>query len=175
MSKIVFTNMAKKKHIRDFKIFEFIDNNVDVVVGLLVLCKSTNRIFLIQRNDIIKYWSLLSGGYDFKKDIDYLDCISREMEEELFLDMDKINIEIKNGGDEFIVSKNRNFKYYYGFVDKEFDVILNDENLKWGWFSKDNESIINGSEMYIGLPENLYPGLKQKIDTIFILNNTKIK
>ena len=159
--------MSIKKHIRDFRIFEFVDNGVDVVVGLLIMCKSTGRIFLVQRNDSNQNWSLLSGGYDPDFDVDYLDCLRREMKEELFKDMGRIDIEIKNGGDEFIGSKNRNFKYFYGFVDKEFDVILDDENLKWGWFNPSGRSIINGSENTFGLPDNLYPGLKQKIDTIF--------
>lgn len=159
--------MAKKKHIRDFRIFEFVDNGVNVVVGLLIMCRSTGRVFLVQRNDLNQNWSLLSGGYDPNVDVDYLDCLRREMKEELFKDMGKIDIEIKNGGDEFIGSKNRNFKYFYGFVDKEFDVILDDENLKWGWFNPSGRSIINGSENTFGLPDNLYPGLKQKIDTIF--------
>ena len=159
--------MYSKKHIRDFRIFEFVDNGVNVVVGLLIMCKSTGRVFLVQRNDPNQNWSLLSGGYDPNVDVDYLDCLRREMKEELFKDMGKIDIEIKNGGDEFIGSKNRNFKYFYGFVDKEFDVILDDENLKWGWFNPSGRSIINGSENTFGLPDNLYPGLKQKIDTIF--------
>ena len=159
--------MSSKKHIRDFRIFEFVDNGVNVVVGLLIMCRSTGRVFLVQRNDPNKNWSLLSGGYDPNVDVDYLDCLRREMKEELFKDMGKIDIEIKNGGDEFIGSKNRNFKYFYGFVDKEFDVILDDENLKWGWFNPNGRSTINGSENTLGLPDNLYPGLKQKIDTIF--------
>ncbi len=159
--------MSSKKHIRDFRIFEFVDNGVNVVVGLLIMCRSTGRVFLVQRNDPNQNWSLLSGGYDPNVDVDYLDCLRREMKEELFKDMGKIDIEIKNGGDEFIGSKNRNFKYFYGFVDKEFDVILDDENLKWGWFNPSGRSIINGSENTFGLPDNLYPGLKQKIDTIF--------
>jgi 8-oxo-dGTP pyrophosphatase MutT (NUDIX family) len=167
MSKINFIGMSSKKHIRDFRIFEFVDNDVSVVVGLLIMCKSTGRVFLVQRNDTNKNWSLLSGGYDPNVDVDYLDCLRREMKEELFRDMTKIDIEIKNGGDEFIKSKNRNFKYFYGFVDEEFDVILDDENLKWGWFKPEGRSILNGSQATFGLPDNLYPGLKQKIDTIF--------
>jgi 8-oxo-dGTP pyrophosphatase MutT (NUDIX family) len=167
MSKINFIGMSIKKHIRDFGIFEFVDNGVSVVVGLLIMCKNTGRVFLVQRNDANQNWSLLSGGYDPNVDVDYLDCLKREMKEELFRDMSKINIEIKNGGDEFIKSKNRNFKYFYGFVDNEFDVILDDENLKWGWFKPNGRSTINGSQPTFGLPDNLYPGLKQKIDTIF--------
>jgi len=162
-----YIGMSNRKHIRNFRIFEYVNNNVNVVVGLLILCKKTQRVFLVQRNDPNKYWSLLSGGYDPDVDIDYLDCLKREMREELFRDIEKINIDIKNGGDEFIGSKNRNFKYFYGCVDKEFDVILDDENLKWGWFSLDGKSTINGNENSFGLPDNLYPGLKQKIDTIF--------
>ena len=75
--------MAAKKWIRDFRIFEYVNNGVDVVVGLLILCKSTGRVFLIQRNDKNKYWSILTGGYDPNNDINYLDCMRREMEEEL--------------------------------------------------------------------------------------------
>ena len=159
--------MENRKHIKNYKIFEFVNNNVSVVVGLLILCKKTKRVFLVQRNDPNKYWSLLSGGYDPEVDVNYLDCLKREMREELFRDIDTINIDIKNGGDEFIQSKNRNFKYFFGYVDKEFSVILDDENLKWGWFSLNGRSVINGSETSFGLPEDLYPGLKQKIDTIF--------
>jgi 8-oxo-dGTP pyrophosphatase MutT (NUDIX family) len=165
MSKIIFTGMAAKKWIRDFRIFEYVNNGVDVVVGLLILCKSTGRVFLIQRNDKNKYWSILTGGYDPNNDINYLDCIKREMEEELrFRDIKSISIQ--NGGDEFIQSKNRNFKYYYGVVEKEFSVILDDENLNWGWFSPNGESMINGHINTFGLPDNLYPGVIQKIQTI---------
>ena len=157
--------MAAKKWIRDFRIFEYVNNGVDVVVGLLILCKSTGRVFLIQRNDKNKYWSILTGGYDPNNDINYLDCIRREMEEELrFRDIKSISIQ--NGGDEFIQSKNRNFKYYYGVVEKEFSVILDDENLNWGWFNPNGESIINGHINTFGLPDNLYPCVIQKIQTI---------
>ena len=165
-NKINFIGMRSKKHIRDFKIFEYINNDVDVVVGLLILCKSTKRVFLIQRNDKNKYWSILTGGYDPKVDVDYLDCLKREMSEELRFN--KIGtIDIINGGDEFIASKNRNFKYFYGVVDKEFSVILDDENLNWGWFSMNGESTIDGQFNTFGLPDNLYPGVIQKIQTIF--------
>lgn len=160
--------MSKNKHIFNFKIFEHVNNGVDVVVGLLILCSSTNRVFLIQRNDHNKYWSLITGGFDHSIDIDYLDCIKREMYEELrYRNLSKIKI--INGGDEFIESKNRNFKYYYGIVDEEFSVVLDDENLNWGWFSINGQSRINNQFNVFGLPKNLYPGSIHKIQTIFKL------
>ena len=165
-SKIKFKGMASKKWIKDFRIFEHINNGDEVVVGLLILCKSTGRVFLIQRNDRNQYWSLLSGGYDPNQDHNYLDCIRREMGEELrFKNLSSINI--KRGGDEFIKSKNRNFKYFFGFVDREFSVILDDENLHWGWFDPNGKSIVDNQFNTFGLPKDLYPGLIQKIQTIF--------
>lgn len=162
--------MDKRGKYIKYSIFEFINNDVDVVVGLLILCKKTNRVLLIQRNDKNKYWSLISGGYDKKTDSNYLNCIAREMVEELrFYNIS--DIKIITGGDEFIKSKNRNFKYYYGTVDYEFEVTLDDENLNWGWFSMDSqkESKINNQFNSFGLPENLYPGLIQKIQTLYSL------
>lgn len=164
-NKIKFKGMASKKWIKDFRIFEHIDNGVEVVVGLLIMCKSTGRIFLIQRNDKNQYWSLLSGGYDPKQDHNYLDCIKREMGEELRF-KNVTSIDIKRGGDEFIQHKMRNFKYFFGFVDKEFSVILDDENLNWGWFHPNGESVINGQFNTFGFPKSLYPGLTQKIQSI---------
>ena len=52
-------------------------------------------------------------------------------------------------------------------MDKEFSVILDDENLNWGWFSMNGESTIDGQFNTFGLPDNLYPGVIQKIQTIF--------
>lgn len=142
------------RYVRKFEKF-----NIQTVVGLLIFSKSTKRILLIQRSDGNKYWSILTGGVDKKDKNDY-ETIRRELGEELrFFDIKKIKI--KKIKDE--LSSKRHFKFFYGEIDDEFDVILDDENISWGWFSIDGPSIINGQFNSFGLPNNLYPGLSDKI------------
>ena len=54
-----------------------------VVGGVLIKCETTDRIFLLLRNDKTPIWSLMSGGIDEGENI--IDGIKREMYEELFV------------------------------------------------------------------------------------------
>jgi len=144
--------------------FEFRQQPTETVVGLLIKCRRTGRILLVQRNDRNRYWSLLSGGQD-ETDTDDIHTIKREMQEELRVkDLD--SVEIIKVRDEIVAGGKRLFKYYEGFVDEEFSVILDDENLSWGWFDPKGISRINGESNTFGLPSRLYPGLAEKIQNI---------
>ena len=144
--------------------FEFRQQPTETVVGLLIKCRSTGRIFLVQRNDRNRFWSLLSGGQD-ETDTDDIHTIRREMQEELRIG-DPDSIKIEKFGEELMAGGRRLFKYYQGFVDKEFSVILDDENISWGWFDPSGLSKVNGQSNLFGLPSRLYPGLKEKIQKI---------
>jgi 8-oxo-dGTP pyrophosphatase MutT (NUDIX family) len=144
--------------------FEFRQQPTETVVGLLIKCRRTGRILLVQRNDRNRYWSLLSGGQD-ETDTDDIHTIKREMQEELRM-KDPDSVEIIKVRDEIVAGGKRLFKYYEGFVDEEFSVILDDENLSWGWFDPKGISRINGESNTFGLPGVLYPGLREKIQNI---------
>jgi 8-oxo-dGTP pyrophosphatase MutT (NUDIX family) len=144
--------------------FEFRQQPIETVVGMLIKCRRTGRIFLVQRNDRNRYWSLLSGGQD-ETDTDDIHTIKREMQEELRM-KDPDSVEIVKVGDEIVAGGRRLFKYYEGFVDEEFSVILDDENISWGWFDQNDLSRVNGQSNMFGLPKRLYPGLIEKIQNI---------
>ena len=144
--------------------FEFRQQPTETVVGLLIKCRRTGRILLVQRNDRNRYWSLLSGGQD-ETDTDDIHTIKREMQEELRM-KDADSVEIIKVRDEIVAGGKRLFRYYEGFVDEEFSVILDDENLSWGWFDPKGISRVNGESNAFGLPSRLYPGLEEKIQNI---------
>ena len=152
------------KYLRSYKMFEFRQQPTETVVGLLIKCRRTGRILLVQRNDRNRYWSLLSGGQD-ETDTDDIHTIKREMHEELRM-KDPDSVEIIKVRNEIVAGGKRLFKYYEGFVDEEFSVILDDENLSWGWFDPKGISRINGESNTFGLPGVLYPGLREKIQNI---------
>ncbi len=152
------------KYLREFNMFEFRKQPTETVVGLLIKSRSTGRVFLVQRNDRNRFWSLLSGGQD-ETDLDDIHTIRREMQEELRIS-DPDSIKIEKVGEELMTGGRRLFKYYQGFVDKEFSVILDDENISWGWFDPNGLSKVNGQSNLFGLPNRLYPGLKEKIQKI---------
>ena len=152
------------KYLRSYKMFEFRQQPTETVVGLLIKCKITGRILLVQRNDRNRYWSLLSGGQD-ETDTDDIHTIKREMQEELRM-KDSDSVEIVKVGDEIVAGGRRLFKYYEGLVDEEFSVILDDENISWGWFDPNGLSRVNGQSNMFGLPKRLYPGLREKIQKI---------
>ena len=152
------------KYLRLYKMFEFRQQPTETVVGLLIKCRRTGRILLVQRNDRNRYWSLLSGGQD-ETDTDDIHTIKREMQEELRM-KDPDSVEIIKVRNEIVAGGKRLFKYYEGFVDEEFSVILDDENLSWGWFDPKGISRINGESNTFGLPGVLYPGLREKIQNI---------
>ena len=152
------------KYLRSYKMFEFRQPPTETVVGLLIKCRKTGRIFLVQRNDRNRVWSLLSGGQD-ETDTDDIHTIKREMREELRIN-NPDSVEIVKVGDEIVANGRRLFKYYEGFVDEEFSVILDDENISWGWFDPNGLSKVNGQSNMFGLPKRLYTGLIEKIQNI---------
>lgn len=152
------------KYLRSYKMFEFRQQPTETVVGMLIKCRKTGRVFLVQRNDRNRYWSLLSGGQD-ETDTDDIHTIRREMQEELRL-KDPDSVEIIKVGDELAAGGRRLFKYYQGFVDEEFSAILDDENISWGWFDPNGLSKVNGQWNMFGLPKRIYPGLIEKIQNI---------
>ena len=120
------------------------------VGGVLIKCKKTGHIFLLLRNDKQPVWALVSGTIEEGENI--LQGLKREVYEEL-----KINpniIDFKFVGTEYVVKKNMSFHYWQGFTNSEFIPILDHENLKSGWFSKDN------------LPIPLFKGLQERIAKI---------
>jgi len=123
-----------------------------ISIGIVIISRTTNKILLVERNDYNKYWSMITGGFE-KNDLTHLNTIKREMYEELELDYNLVNI--KRGSIEFLKDKNMIFKWYIGLVDYEFDPILCNENLSYGWFD------INE------VPNNLYPNLMDKLQQSF--------
>jgi len=122
-----------------------------IVGGVLIKCETTDRVFLLLRNDKTPIWSLMSGGIDEGENV--IEGIKREMYEELFVKPN--DIIFKKVGVEQIPNKNREFHYFEGFTNREFKPILDHENLNYGWFSKDN------------IPTPLYKGLANKIANIY--------
>ena len=149
------------RRIKLFEEFELLRNNpVEVVVGILIRSKR-GRYFLLHRSDGRQLWSMMTGGQDVT-DMDDRATILHEMEEELML-KSGYNIKMEHIRDEEIKGKNRVLRYYIGHVDREFDVHLDHENLEWGWFNPNGDSIKNGSQHMWGLPSPLYPGIIEKI------------
>jgi len=118
--------------------------------GVLIKCTETDRVFLLKRNDDVPSWSLMSGMMeDGEKP---LETLRREFKEELSLSPSGIkfnHIDIENNEKD-----NLTFHYYEGFVDEEFKPTLDDENLDYGWFKKDE------------LPSPLFKGIKTKVENI---------
>ena len=120
------------------------------VAGVLIKCLKTNRVLLLLRNDKQPKWARMSGGMEEGEHP--VETLKREIGEELSIDASIIQFEYDRV--EHIPEKNRNFYYYKGFTMSEFKPILDHENLKYGWFSKDK------------LPTPLYKGLVEKIARI---------
>jgi 8-oxo-dGTP pyrophosphatase MutT (NUDIX family) len=121
-----------------------------IVVGVLIKCTTTDRVFLLFRNDKTPIWSLMSGGVDEGEQP--IEALKREMFEELFVRPG--NIKFKQIRIEQIPERNMEFHYFEGLTNTEFIPILDHENLAFGWFSKDE------------LPKPLYKGLDKKIIAI---------
>lgn len=124
-----------------------------IAAGVLVKCTDTDKVLLLLRNDVSfipNTWSLVSGGVDEGENI--LEGLKREVGEELSIDPNIIDYKyIKH---EYIEEKKLDFYYYEGFTKSEFIPTLCDENLDWGWYTKDE------------LPSPLYPGVDKKIEVI---------
>jgi ADP-ribose pyrophosphatase YjhB (NUDIX family) len=122
--------------------------NLIQAVGVLIQAKDTGRFLMLLRNDKKPSWSLVSGGLN--KGEDAIEGLKREIQEELSVDPNLI--ELKFEYSEKTPNQNVMFNYYKGFTLTEFSPKLDNENLEWGWFSKDE------------LPSPLYYKMAEKID-----------
>ena len=119
-------------------------------VGCLIKCETTNRFFLLHRNDFDPSWGLISGGVDEGETP--IEALKREIGEELSINPNIIKFEFVRN--EIIPQRpNREFHYFKGYVKKGFKATLDHENLAYKW------CLINK------LPEPLYPGLLTKMKT----------
>ena len=101
-------------------------------VGLIIIARDTNRIFLLHRSKPPITWSSLSGKME--KGENPLQSIKREIKEEIGITPSMIdNIEE-------LGKSNTNHHVMVGYVDNEFKVpnLKLDENDSYGWFSKNN-------------------------------------
>lgn len=119
--------------------------------GVLIMCTKTDKILLLLRNEKTPTWSCLAGGME--KGENPIETLKREIKEELSISAD--NISFKKVGVEYIDNKNMDFHYYEGFTSEEFSPKLDHENLKWGWFGKDE------------IPTPLFLGMGEKIKKIY--------
>lgn len=122
-----------------------------IAAGVLVKCLSTDRIFLLLRNDPAPKWALVSGTIEDGENV--LSGLKREFYEELFINPSIVDFKFIRV--EHIPEKNIEFHYYEGFVDKEFTPILDEENLDGKWCSLSE------------IPSPLYEGMSEKIKKIF--------
>ena len=100
-------------------------------VGIIIIAKDTDKMFLLHRSKKPIVWSSLSGKMDEGETP--METIKREIKEEIGLDPGKIK-----GIKELGVTKT-NHHVMVGFVDTEF-VVPNlevTENDDYGWFSQD--------------------------------------
>jgi len=128
-----------------------IEGVTDKAAGVLIMAEDTKKVLLLKRGWAPNKgdWSLLSGGMEDGED--KLECLKREIMEEIQIDADeKLDLTFIRS-EEF--SKHV-FHYYVGRTESEFTPTLDDENEDYGWFDKDD------------LPSPLYPKLKEKIDEV---------
>jgi 8-oxo-dGTP pyrophosphatase MutT (NUDIX family) len=115
--------------------------------GVLIFCKSTDRVFLLLRNDKTPSWSLVSGSLEEGEEP--IVGLQREIAEELSINPSLIEYEYLYS--ELTPNQRIMFNYYKGYVDEEFIPILDHENLEYGWFGKSE------------IPDNLFYKLEEKL------------
>jgi len=126
-----------------------------VSAGVMIKCTKTDNIFLALRSkggDNGETWNLIAGGIE-DSDESVLDGLKREIKEELQIDPELIDYKFIRK--EFIKEKNMDFHYYEGFTKSEFIPTLDEENLDFGWYGKDE------------LPSPLYPNISKKIKDVY--------
>lgn len=116
--------------------------------GVLIVARNTGRYFLMKRGTMGKHpltWAMPSGELEIGERP--LDGLKREMSEETQINPEIVSyhyVHTEKDGE-------KDFYYYAGFTDTEFEPTLNEENLDWGWFEKDD------------LPRPLYPRMDLKV------------
>ena len=130
----------------------------NVAGWVLIKCLNTDKVLLLLRSDIgdePNTWSLVSGTIEPTERI--LDGIEREVKEEINIDPNYITYKFKHK--EVSHTKNLDFYYYEGYVEREFKPTLNNEHLDYVWCDLNT------------LPQPLFPGTLNKIKNI--LNDPK--
>lgn len=121
--------------------------------GILFISKPTKKIGLGLRSDVNNpnTWSTIGGGIESGETI--LDCLKREIKEELGIELNTKLIPLDDNGF---------YKTFISLVNSEFNPILNNEHSEFKWFNYDE------------LPQNLHPELKKSLNKPFVykvLNN----
>ena len=127
-----------------------VDSGLIESVGAFIYCVKTRRYLFLLRNNT-KYagtWGVVGGKVEANEQI--IESLSREIEEELSIDPNIITFEFKRIED----AKGIDFHYYEGFVDDEFEPVLNFENLEYLWCDMSN------------IPTPLYEKLQDKIEML---------
>lgn len=116
-------------------------NKIRNVVGIIV--NNDNKILLVRRSDKSEWmpnlWSFVGGGVD--RDETAIRAVRREIIEEVGLDInDFINsFTIQRNGDDNIVE----YIYVCRYDGNDTDVILNSENVSYGWFGINEITYLN--------------------------------
>lgn len=124
-----------------------------IATGALIQARDTGRILLLLRTHFVynpNTWGLVAGAVEEGETV--LEGLKREIEEEMQINPDIIDYEFTSK--EYDEGRNTHFYYYKGFTDSEFLPKLDEENLDYGWFDKDD------------LPIPLYPDIESKISEI---------
>lgn len=105
-------------------------NKIIEAAGALIYCSSTKRfLWLMRTQSYNNTWGLVGGKKEANENI--LECLEREMREELGIEVKKEKIMPL----ETFTSKDTNF-FYYSYVisvKEEFIPILNDEHSGFCW------------------------------------------
>lgn len=120
-------------------------------VGILIVTRDTNKIFMLHRVNHPVSWSALAGGVEIGENP--IETVKREINEEIGLDPNIIN-DIKVVG----TTNTMGHTHYVmvGFVNSEFEVpnLKKNENDDYGWFTEEN------------LPSPLHPGFKKSLEIV---------
>lgn len=123
--------------------------DTNICAGVLIISRASGKILLLLRNEISDHphtWGVVAGHIKDGEDI--LTGLKREIYEETKINPEQIDF--------YFIDKEFNNKFYYfiGFIDNDIKCDLNNENLQYGWFNKNN------------LPSPLYPNLYNKIKAL---------
>lgn len=120
-------------------------------VGIIIISRDSDRIFMLHRVNRPITWSGLAGGME--KGETPVETIKREIKEEIGLDPNTIqNINVVGTSD----TMGHTHYVTVGFVDTEFEVpnLLIEENDDYGWFDENN------------LPSPLHPGFMKSLNMV---------